>query len=63
MIGKLFFCYSARLHRALKFHGFRYICVGINHNTKSKFWLYEGTQELNYYKDYIYPTERDKFRS
>lgn len=60
---KMFFCYSERLHKAFKDNGFSYICIGFNQNTGSKFWLYEGTQELNYYKDYVYPKERDKFRT
>lgn len=60
---RLFFCYSERLHKALKENGFKYLCIGWNQNTGSKFWLYEGTPELNYYKDYVYPKERDKFRS
>lgn len=58
---RFFFCYSARLKRALEANGFRYICVGINENTQRKFWLYHGTQELNYYKDYLYQEERDQF--
>ena len=58
---RFFFCYSVRLKRALESNGFRYICVGINEHTNAKFWLYVGTPELNYYKDYLYQKERDKF--
>lgn len=58
-----FYCYSARLKRALSANGFQYICVGINERTNSRFYLYEGTEELNYYKDWIYPVERDNFKN
>lgn len=58
---RYFFCYSARLQKALEYHGFRYICVGINERTGAKFWLYEGSPEFNYYKDYLYQEERDLF--
>lgn len=58
---RFFFCYSARLKRALDAQGFRYICVGINERTGTKFWLYWGTPELNYYKDNLYQEERDQF--
>lgn len=56
-----FFCYSPRLKRALEANGFRYVCVGLNENTGARFWLYVGSPELNYYKDYLYQEERDKF--
>lgn len=49
------------MKKALTFNGFKYICVGINKNTKSKFWLFEGTKELNNFKDNLYQKERDKF--
>lgn len=58
---RFFFCYSARLKRALESHGFQYVCVGINERTQGKFWLFVGTPELNYYKDHLYQEERDKF--
>lgn len=61
-MDRLFFCYSPRLKRALEAHGFNYICVGINERTQTKFWLYEGTDELNYYKDYLYQKDRDDFK-
>lgn len=58
---RFFFCYSARLKRALEANGFRHICVGLNERTNQKFWLYVGSQELNDYKDYRYQAERDQF--
>ena len=57
---RLFFCYSKRLKRALVANGFKPICVGINQNTNALFWLFWG-DEIQNYKDNIYPTERDKF--
>ncbi len=47
--------------RALRAHGFRYICIGINKRTASEYYLYEASEELQYYKDHIYPDERDEF--
>lgn len=58
---RFFFCYSARLKRALDANGFRYICVGLNERTGSKFWLYAGTDALNEYKDKLYQLQRDQF--
>ncbi len=58
---RFFFCYSARLKRALEANGFRYICVGINEKSGAKFWLFLGTDALNDYKDRYYQQERDKF--
>lgn len=61
MGNKLFFCYSERMKRALVANGFKYICLGWNNRTKTKFWLFWATEELNYYKDNIYQKERDLF--
>ena len=58
---RFFFCYSARLKRALEYNGFHYVCVGINEHTNKRFWLYLGSPELNYYKDFLYQQERDQF--
>lgn len=57
----LFFCYSDRLKRALTANGFKYICVGLNVETNTKFWLFWGTHELNDYKENQYQKERDLF--
>ena len=61
MEQRYFYCYSERLKRALCANGFRYICVGLNRRTQSRFYLFESSVELQYYKDCIYPTERDEF--
>lgn len=61
VMERFFFCYSARLKRALEANGFHYVCIGINERTNSKFWLYVGSNELNDYKDHLYQEERDKF--
>lgn len=58
---KYFYCYSARLKRALLAHGFQYLCTGINCRSNAKFWLFEATEELNDYKNNVYMSERDKY--
>lgn len=60
-MNKFFYCYSERLKNALLSNGFKYVCEGINKNTKSRFYLFIGTKELNNYKNKIYQKERDKF--
>ena len=55
-----FYCYSPNLKRGLIEHGFRYICTGQNQKSGAKFWLFPATEELNEYKDNIYPNERKK---
>lgn len=61
MEHRYFYCYSARLKKALTANGFRPICMGINGKSHKKFWLFEGTDELNNYKDNVYPNEKDYF--
>ena len=61
MEHRYFYCYSKRLMRALRSHGFRYICIGVNKRTDSEYYLYESSKELQYYKDNVYPNERDNF--
>lgn len=58
---RLFYCYSERLKRALEANGFVYISTDVHAKTETRFWVFEGTEELNYYKDNIYQTERDRF--
>ena len=58
---RYFYCYSRRLMRALKDHGFDYICTGTNFRTGSIFWLFEASDELNAYKNNVYPTDRDNY--
>jgi hypothetical protein len=33
----------------------------MNERSGETFWLYEGTQELNYFKDNVYQDVRDQF--
>ena len=47
--------------KALKDHGFDVICTGTNFRTGSIFWLFEASDELNAYKNNIYPLERDNY--
>lgn len=42
-----FFCYSPRLKERLLAEGERFICVGFNERTRSKFWLFPRTEKLN----------------
>lgn len=56
-----FFCYSERLKNALYYNGFRIVEQGFNKKTNSKYWIFIGSEILNYYKDTIYQNERDKF--
>lgn len=60
-MSRLFYCYSKRLKNALCANGFQVVDTGVNKNTGSVYWLFVGSDELNYYKDNIYQTERDKF--
>lgn len=60
-MNKLFYCYSDRLKKALVSNGFEIKSIGVNKNTKSTFWLFLGTDELNYYKNNVYQRERDKY--
>ena len=42
-------------------NGFMYIDKGRNTNNGAKYWVFEGTEELNYYKDHVYQEERDLY--
>ena len=61
-MAKYFYCYSSRLQRAFYANGFKPICTGINTKSGSTFWLYESSDELNAYKNNVYPLERDKYK-
>ena len=58
---RLFYCYSKRMKTALVDNGFYYIDVKFYEDTGKYCWIFEGTDELNYYKDSVYQTERDKY--
>lgn len=59
--NRLFYCYSTRLKNALIENGFVPIKYGVNPNTKSPYWVFEGTEEMNEYKNNKYQFERDRF--
>ena len=46
-MNKYFYCYSYNLKQFLVENGHRYIANSINSNTNKKFWVFEGTAELN----------------
>lgn len=56
-----FYCYSVRLKNALIANGFTPISYGVNPSTNSPYWVFEGTEELNNYKNNKYQLERDNF--
>ena len=58
---RYFYCYSERMKRALMDNGFYYIETGYNRNSNKPYWVFEGTEELNYYKDFVYQSERDNY--
>lgn len=58
MERRYFYCYSEKLRKALENNGFEPICQGINWNTNTKFWLFEGTDELNHFKNNVYPKQK-----
>lgn len=59
---RLFYCYSEVLKMALDFNEFKCVASGINDANGDKYWLYFGTEELNNYKNNIYPLEKHKFK-
>ncbi len=44
--GKYFFCYDSKLMGFLKRAGFDYITCAIHETSGNKFWLFEGTSDL-----------------
>lgn len=56
-----FYCYSTRLRDALIDHGFTPIGYGVNPSSKSSFWVFEGTEEMNAYKNEQYQQDRDNY--
>lgn len=46
-MNRYFYCYSYPLKEFLLINGLRYITHSVNANTQKKFWLFEGTVELN----------------
>ncbi|MGN1341370.1 MAG: hypothetical protein ACI4WS_13845 [Oscillospiraceae bacterium] len=56
-----FYCYSVRLRKALIDHGFTPIGYGVNPRSDTAYWVFEGTKELNDYKDNQYQLDRDNY--
>ena len=46
-MNRYFYCYSYPLKNFLIENGLRYITNSVNQNTQKKFWVFEGTEELN----------------
>ena len=46
-MNRYFYCYSYPLKIFLMENGLRYITHSVNQNTQKKFWVFEGTEELN----------------
>lgn len=40
------YCYSIRMRDFLMGKGHKYICVGINERTDTRFWLFEKTDDV-----------------
>ena len=47
ILERYFYCYSKPLKDFLLSNGERYIIKSIHEKTKKKYWLFEGTDELN----------------
>lgn len=50
-MNRYFYCYSYPLKTFLIENGLRYITHSVNQNTQKKFWVFEGTDELNHLLD------------
>lgn len=50
-MNRYFYCYSYPLKEFLIENGLRYITNSVNANTQKKFWVFEGTDRLNYLLD------------
>lgn len=47
MENKYFYCYSKPLKDFLLENGLRYVLRATHDKTKKKYWVFEGTDELN----------------
>jgi hypothetical protein len=50
-MNRYFYCYSYPLKEFLTENSLRYITSSVNANTQKKFWVFEGTDELNHLLD------------
>lgn len=46
-MNRYFYCYSYNLKCFLQENGQKFITSSVNTNTLKKFWVFEGTDELN----------------
>lgn len=46
-MNRYFYCYSYPLKEFLISNGFKFITASVNNNTQKKYWVFEGTTELN----------------
>lgn len=46
-MNRYFYCYSYNLKCFLIENGHKFITNSINSNTHKKYWVFEGTEELN----------------
>ena len=46
-MDKIFYCYSKPLKDFLNNNNIQYFSSAIHPNTKKKFWMFEGNEELN----------------
>ena len=45
--NKYFYCYSYNMMYFLKSYVFRYICKGFNYNSKSRYYLFNKSEDLD----------------
>lgn len=46
-MNKYFYCYSYPLKEYFLKNGIKYITAAINQTTNKRYWLFEGTENLN----------------
>ena len=47
MTNRYFYCYSYPLKEFLVKNGLHFITVAINQSTNKRYWMFEGTEQLN----------------
>lgn len=46
-MNRYFYCYSYPLKEFIVSHKIQYITAAVNGNTQKRYWVFEGTTELN----------------
>lgn len=46
-MNRYFYCYSYPLKEFIVSHKIQYIAAAVNGNTQKRYWVFEGTTELN----------------